>query len=81
MVGRAPKHREQPKDPLFTTAEAADFLRMPVVTLEQWRRRRRKDGSRPGPEFIRIERRVRYRLSALDAYLAERAAASRATAS
>jgi hypothetical protein len=60
--------------------EVAAILRVPVATLNAWRGRRRVDGTRPGPKFIRIEGgRVRYLRGEVRAYLAEREGARRAT--
>lgn len=57
-------------DPLFTTEEAADYLRIGYSTLKLLRRR----GS--GPRFVRIGTKTAlYRQSALDAFLDEMTAA------
>jgi excisionase family DNA binding protein len=54
-------------DPLFDTPEAAEYLDTEPTTLENWRCTKRY-----GIEFIKIGRRVRYRKSALDAWLESR---------
>jgi excisionase family DNA binding protein len=51
---------------LLNTAEAAEQLRVKKQTLENWRLRGE------GPAFIKVGRRVFYRLSALDAWLTGR---------
>lgn len=43
--------------------EAADVLKRAVVTLERWRRQR------SGPPFYRIQNRVIYRASDIEAWL------------
>jgi excisionase family DNA binding protein len=50
----------------FTTVEAAAYLRLSRQFLEA--ARHRGDGS--GPSFIKLERAVRYRRDALDAWMA-----------
>jgi predicted DNA-binding transcriptional regulator AlpA len=58
-------------DPLLLQKEAAEQLRVKEKTLEAWRR------LGGGPAFIRKgQRYVRYRQSAIDAWLEERAAAT-----
>jgi helix-turn-helix protein len=57
-------------DDVLLAEEAAAILRIPPSTLASWRNRRRKDGTRPGPKFVRIEGgRVRYLRSDLMEYL------------
>lgn len=51
-------------DPLLETAEAAKLIKTPPATLQWWRHMSR------GPKYIRIGRRVFYRKSALDAFIA-----------
>ncbi len=52
---------------LLTEREAADFLSTPARTLGYWR------AVRKGPAFIKLnQRRVRYRLDDLEAFIAER---------
>ena len=58
-------------DPLLTITEAAERLRVPVPTLRYWRHK----GT--GPDSFRMGRRVLYRESVLDAFVAEKAAAAR----
>lgn len=49
---------------VFTTAEAADYLRLKKVTLEVWRR-----NDRVKLPYCKIGRAVRYRKEALDEFL------------
>lgn len=59
-------------DDLLLAEEVSAMLRVPLATVNAWRGRRRVDGSRPGPPFIRIEgNAVRYRRSAVEKYLEE----------
>lgn len=59
---------------LLLPEEVAEILRVPLSTLTYWRYRRRKDGSKQGPKWIKIEGgRVRYRRGAVRAYIAEQA--------
>jgi excisionase family DNA binding protein len=58
-------------DPLLTITEASERLRVPVETLRYWRTK----GT--GPASFRMGRRVFYAESALDAFVAEKAAAAR----
>lgn len=51
-------------DALFTTAEVAEKLRIPPATLRWWRHVDR------GPKSFKVGRRVVYRASEVDAYLA-----------
>lgn len=53
-------------DPVLTTSEAADYLRVSERTLIRWRVHRR------GPMWTYAGRQVRYRRADLDAYLAGR---------
>lgn len=50
-------------DELLTTVEVAQYLRIRVNTLEQWRSRGE------GPAFERVGRRVRYRRGEIDRWL------------
>ena len=51
-------------DPLYTQPEAASYLRAQERTLTNWR------SMRKGPAYVKVgERLVRYRKSALDAFL------------
>jgi predicted DNA-binding transcriptional regulator AlpA len=53
------------KQRLLTPAQVAEFYRVSVDTLAQWRSQRR------GPRYIKIGNRlIRYRLSDLEMYLA-----------
>jgi hypothetical protein len=51
---------------LLNTAEAAEQLRVKKQTLENWRTRGE------GPPFIKVGRRVFYRVSGLDVWLTGR---------
>ncbi|WP_370034699.1 helix-turn-helix transcriptional regulator [Qipengyuania mesophila] len=54
------------KDRPYSTREAADFLGVSFWTLTRWR----KIGE--GPRWVKLgARRIAYRLSALEAYVAE----------
>lgn len=46
-----------PRDELLTSAELAEWLKLPLRTPQNWRR------DRKGPEFLRLGKRVRYRRS------------------
>lgn len=50
---------------LLTTEELAEYLQIPVRTIEDWRHRDY------GPKYARMGKRVRYRQSAVDAWLEE----------
>ena len=58
-------------DNLFTEQQTSDYLQMSESFLRQSRMEGKREGRTPGPPFIRIGRSVRYRLSDLDAWLAE----------
>ena len=47
---------------LLTTRQVAELLQLKEATLEQWRWNGR------GPEFIKLNRAVRYRRSAVEAF-------------
>ena len=56
---------------LLSEAQAADFLNLSACTLQQWRSKGR------GPQFVKLNRMVRYRRSDIDAFVesgAERSA-------
>ena len=53
-------------DPLMPSAAVAEYLGVMVPALEKWR----QVGT--GPAYIKVGRLVRYRKSALDAWLTER---------
>lgn len=57
-----PKH----EDPLWSTDQAANYVCYSASRLHQWRAER----NNPGPAFLQLGRRVRYRKSDLDAWLA-----------
>lgn len=50
-------------DELLTTVEVAQYLRVGVNTLEQWRSRGK------GPAFVRVGRRVRYRRREIEEWM------------
>lgn len=50
---------------LLTTAEVADYLRLPVATLHRWRH------GGVGPEAMRIGRHLRYEVADVDRWLME----------
>jgi excisionase family DNA binding protein len=52
---------------LATTIEVADFLGVPVRTLERWRR------YRTGPQYAPIGRHVRYRWEDVEKWLDQQA--------
>lgn len=52
--------------PLATNAEVAEVLGVPEKTLREWRSRG------VGPEYLKVGRYVRYRWSAVNAWLATR---------
>ena len=52
-----------PTDPLMTPAEVSDYLKISVRSLDAWRYRR------TGPAFIHVGRHVRYRQSAVEAFI------------
>ncbi len=54
-----------PADPHVTPAELSEELKIPVSTLYVWRLREK------GPKSFKAGRHVRYRRSAIDAWLAE----------
>ncbi|MEV4820248.1 helix-turn-helix domain-containing protein [Micromonospora sp. NPDC049274] len=54
---------------LATTDEVAAFLRLPVRTVEDWRRNGR------GPKFSRTGKHVRYRWADVEKWLDEQAGA------
>lgn len=59
----------QPSDTqqLMTPAEVAEWLRVPVATLTEWRYRRRG-----GPPYVRLGRLIRYDRADVQAWIEER---------
>lgn len=55
-------------EPLWTIAEAADYLRLPVQTLYQWRRKK------TGPRAKKCGRHLRYDPAAVRRWVANDAA-------
>jgi predicted DNA-binding transcriptional regulator AlpA len=58
---------EKNSEALLTTKQVAELLQLKPATLEQWRWTGR------GPEFIKLNRAVRYRRSAVEAFTNARA--------
>jgi excisionase family DNA binding protein len=54
-------------DGLLTTEELAEWLRVPVATVRQWR------ANRQGPRGHRVGRHIRYRRSDVETWLEKRA--------
>lgn len=52
-----------PYEPLMTAQELAEYLRIPLHTLYDWRRHRK------GPPAIRMGKHLRYRASDVDGWL------------
>lgn len=52
-------------NPMLTTAEVSTYLQIPVATIHQWRHRGE------GPRASRVGRHLRFRLSDVDAWLAQ----------
>jgi len=63
--GRARTSRQPGKpEPLATQDEVAEYLRVPVSTLEQWRWRK------TGPKWSKVGRHVRYAWSDVEEWFA-----------
>jgi hypothetical protein len=56
-----------PADPLYTEAQAASYLGVKPASLQVWRSTKRYQLA-----YVKVGRLVRYRLSALQAFLASR---------
>jgi len=65
--GSGPSKALQASDPLYDPAEAAEYIRVKESTLSVWR-----CVGRYGIEYIKVGRLVKYRKSALDAFLQRR---------
>lgn len=63
-------HEINPNDPLMRSDAVADYLGVMVPALEKWRQ------LGTGPDYIKVGRLVRYKKSALDAWLTERTVAT-----
>ena len=62
-------------DPVYLTKAAADFMGLSAATLQKWR----SEGG--GPEFVVLgRRRIGYRASSIQRFLADRVATSAADA-
>lgn len=59
--------KDHSSDPLFTPKEAADYIGVSVDTLSVWR-----CVGRYNIQFVKVGRLVKYRKSALDAFLDRR---------
>lgn len=57
---------------VLTAIQAAEYLQVPAETLRRWR------SLGTGPRYAKVGKHVRYRRSALDAWLQERENAGRA---
>ena len=55
-----------PRRPVVDTMGAADYLGLHARTLDNWRSQGR------GPSYVRVGRRIVYKISALEAYLEAR---------
>ena len=63
-------HDINPNDPLMRTDTVAEYLGVMVPALEKWRQ------LGTGPDYIKVGRLVRYKKSAVDAWLTERTVAT-----
>lgn len=52
-------------DQVLTPEETAQYLKVPLRTLDAWRYRR------TGPAYMKVGRHIRYRRSDVDAFLAD----------
>ena len=59
-----------PNDPLMRSDAVAEYLGVQIPALEKWRQ------LGTGPAYVKVGRLVRYRKSALDAWLTERTVAT-----
>lgn len=57
---------QNPRSPVAGTMQAAEYLGLHARTLDNWRSQGR------GPRYIRVGRRIVYRISDLEAYLDDR---------
>lgn len=64
-------HKTGAEDPLLTTEQAAELLDVEPETLEIWRFHRRY-----ALAYVKIGRNVRYRRSAIEAFIASRTVAA-----
>jgi len=63
-------HEIHPNDPLMRSDAVAEYLGVQIPALEKWRQ------LGTGPAYVKVGRLVRYRKSALDAWLTERTVAT-----
>jgi hypothetical protein len=61
---------QEVKSVVFTEAEAAKMLSVSRAALRRWRREKR------GPNFLRVERCIRYHVADLRAYIEQCAASA-----
>ncbi len=57
-----------PTDPLLTERQAAEILDLRPTTLQVWRMTKKRDT----PAYVKIGRNVRYRASAVEAFIRSR---------
>jgi hypothetical protein len=65
--GRTVEVKTHPNDPLLSERQAAQFIGVKPTTLQVWRTTKRY-----GLAYIKVGRLVRYRMSALQAFLVSR---------
>ena len=63
-------HEIHPDNPLMRSDAVAEYLGVQIPALEKWRQ------LGTGPAYVKVGRLVRYRKSALDAWLTERTVAT-----
>ena len=63
-------HEINPNDPLMRSDAVAEYLGVQIPALEKWRQ------LGTGPAYVKVGRLVRYKKSALDAWLTERTVAT-----
>ena len=59
-------HEINPDDPLMRSAAVAEYLGVVIPALEKWRQ------LGTGPDYVKVGRLVRYKKSALDAWITAR---------
>ena len=62
-------HEINPNDPLMRSDAVAEYLGVQIPALEKWRQ------LGTGPDYVKVGRLVRYKKSALDAWVASRTVA------
>ena len=63
-------HEINPNDPLMRSDAVAEYLGVRIPALEKWRQ------LGIGPDYVKVGRLVRYKKSALDAWITSRTVAS-----